>query len=113
MEDIMILVFRIASGLIFIFVTITTLVSVYYSRKNGKEPEAVDLSENSREALLVSEVAFKVLVVMVPFFCIGCLLLFFVTLFKVEAMMLFAACIQIPIVFYALQKIRSGLKGGE
>ena len=67
---------------------------------------------DSREALVVSEVALKVLVVMVPFFCIGCLLLFFVTFFKVEGMMLFAAYIQIPIIFYTLPKIR-GLKGGE
>jgi Na+/H+ antiporter NhaD/arsenite permease-like protein len=113
MEDIMVLIFRIACRLIFILVTITTLISVYHSRKNEKEQGAEDLSENSKEALLVSEVAFKVLVVMVPFLCIGCVLLFFVTRFKTEAVLLFAACMQIPIVFYALQKISPGPKGGE
>ena len=113
MEDILILAFRTASRLILLAVTISTLISVYYSMKNGKEPKAVDFSENLKEALLTTEVAFKVLVIMVPFLCIGCLLLFFATYFKVEALMLFAACIQVPTVFYALQKFLPDLKGGE
>jgi len=113
MEDIMILVFRTACRLIFIAITTSTLISVYYSKKNGKESGVVDLSENFKEALVVSGVAFKVLVVMVPFLCIGCLLLFLVTHFKVEAIILLAACIQIPIIYFALQKIHPDLEGDE
>jgi len=109
----MIHVFRITGSFILIAVTISTLISVYCSRKNGKEPEAVDFSENFKEAFLTTEVAFKVLTIVVPFLCTGCLLLFFITHFKIEALMLFAACIQIPIVFSALQKILPDLKGGE
>lgn len=109
----MIHVFRITSRFILIAVTISTWISVYCSRKNRKEPEAVDFSENLKEALLTTEIAFKVLTIMVPFLCIGCLLLFFVTHLRIEALMLFAACIQIPIIFSALQKIHPDLKGGE
>lgn len=104
MEDSMILVFRTACSLIFIAVTTSTLISVYYSRKNGKEPGAVGFSENFKEALFVSGVAFKVLVVMVPFLCIGCLLLFFFTYFRIEAIILLVACIQIPVIFFCLSK---------
>jgi Na+/H+ antiporter NhaD/arsenite permease-like protein len=115
MEDEMGFFLRFMMGAVLVVMTTTTALLWYYHITKKIEAPQRDLSEDLKKALQISDVLFKVLLVITPFLILGFILALFVfEFFQCEIIMFLLAWVQVPVIYHIMRKSDScPTKGGE
>lgn len=114
-NEIWVFFLRITIGAVLLMMTTTmTLLLYYYITKKMEAPQK-DLSEDLKKAVKVSDVSFRVLLIITPFLALGLILALFVfEFFRCEIIMLLLAWLQFPVIYHLLKKSGSyQTNGGE
>ncbi|MBU7016271.1 MAG: hypothetical protein HXS44_02085 [Theionarchaea archaeon] len=114
-DEIWVFFLRFIMGAVLVMMTTTTALLWYYYITKKMEAPQKDLSEDLEKALQISDVLFKVLLVITPFLILGLILALFVSeFFRCEIIMFLLAWVQVPVIYYIMRKSDSfRTKGGE
>lgn len=114
-DEIWVFFLRFIMGAVLVMMTTTTALLWYYYITKKMDAPQKDLSEDLKKALQISDVLFKVLLVITPFLILGLILALFVfEYFRCEIIMFLLAWVQVPVIYYIMRKSDSfRTKGGE
>ncbi|MBU7046063.1 MAG: hypothetical protein HXS54_06460 [Theionarchaea archaeon] len=114
-DEIWVFFLRFIMGAVLVMMTTTTALLWYYYITKKMDAPQKDLSEDLKKALQISDVLFKVLLIITPFLILGLILALFVfEYFRCEIIMFFLAWVQVPVIYYIMRKSDSfRTKGGE
>ena len=114
-NEIWIFFLRFMIGAVLVMITTTTTLLLYYHITKKTEAPQKDLSEDLKKAVQVSDVSFRVLLIITPFLTLGFILALFVfEFFRCEILMFLLAWLQVPIIYHLMRRSDSyRTKGGE